>query len=288
MRVAESLEQMLEAQAVVGRAINWPLTSSGDERGKDAREIAQNQFTILSGATPFFWSGRCSEFVATAAEGLDMAEIIASPELLHVDRAWFWFECPRFTVNIRGERRPVVAVSAAWVKFQGSQDEAMIVAGFCRENGHPIPCMSTFVRAGESLAASVDPSSAVDGDFTADMTPVIRFVAAAGAFLRTKAPLSATSERVDRHARKRLARQGYTGDEIVKVITLRARERSDSVGAGESDVDWSHRWIVTGHWRQQWYPSVERHLPLWIHPFVKGPEDKPLKASGRPVMVVSR
>lgn len=41
-------------------------------------------------------------------------------------------------------------------------------------------------------------------------------------------------------------------------------------------VDWSHRWIVDGHWRNQYHPSTGDHVPTWIAPYVKGPEDKPL------------
>lgn len=43
-------------------------------------------------------------------------------------------------------------------------------------------------------------------------------------------------------------------------------------------IEWSHRWIVRGHWRHQPYgprdnPSYEWR---WINPYIKGPEDAPL------------
>jgi hypothetical protein len=40
--------------------------------------------------------------------------------------------------------------------------------------------------------------------------------------------------------------------------------------------EWSHRWVVRGHWREQWYPSEGVHRLIWIEAFVKGPEDRPL------------
>lgn len=44
----------------------------------------------------------------------------------------------------------------------------------------------------------------------------------------------------------------------------------------EARRDWSHRWLVSGHWRNQWYPSEGVHRPIWIDAFVKGPSDAPL------------
>jgi len=44
-----------------------------------------------------------------------------------------------------------------------------------------------------------------------------------------------------------------------------------------SSVEWSKRWMVRGHWRLQPYgPGKSLRKPLWIDPYVKGPEDKPL------------
>jgi len=42
-------------------------------------------------------------------------------------------------------------------------------------------------------------------------------------------------------------------------------------------VEWSRRWMVRGHWRNQPYGPgrTERRL-TWIDPYVKGPDDKPL------------
>ena len=63
----------------------------------------------------------------------------------------------------------------------------------------------------------------------------------------------------------------------VRVVTLR---RSAQAGPAESDElfgrEFSHRWIVRGFWRNQWYPSEGVHRLIWIDSYVKGPEDKPL------------
>jgi hypothetical protein len=81
-------------------------------------------------------------------------------------------------------------------------------------------------------------------------------------------------ERPDRAARRRLQRAGRTDDPAVRVIDLRAPAVSS--GSGANDREYHHRWIVKGHWRQQWYPSIEDHRPVWISPHVKGPDGAPL------------
>jgi hypothetical protein len=78
-----------------------------------------------------------------------------------------------------------------------------------------------------------------------------------------------------RQARRQAERQGHTLPEV-RVIRLR-ESATRSRGDAGSDVEWSHRWLVGEHWRNQWYPASGQHRPKLIHSYVKGPEDKPLK-----------
>lgn len=83
--------------------------------------------------------------------------------------------------------------------------------------------------------------------------------------------------RADRAMRRRFVREGRPEPSEVTVIELRrpvgAAEAQPPLGA---PVDWSHRWMVDGHWRNQYHPSDGSHVPTWIAPYVKGPDDKPL------------
>jgi hypothetical protein len=78
----------------------------------------------------------------------------------------------------------------------------------------------------------------------------------------------------DRASARRLARAGR-GVTPVRVISLRQPEVHGGPG---SDRTYHHRWVVRGHWRKQWYPSQQRNVPLWITPYVKGPDGAPLLA----------
>jgi hypothetical protein len=48
---------------------------------------------------------------------------------------------------------------------------------------------------------------------------------------------------------------------------------------------WKQRWLVRGHYRAQWYSSRNEHKIIWIAPYLKGPDDAPLK---QPVYEVVR
>lgn len=78
----------------------------------------------------------------------------------------------------------------------------------------------------------------------------------------------------NRASRRRAMRKGMPGK--VAVIALR-RQEGVSRHEGESVVEWSHRWVVRGHWRwQACGPGRAERKRIWIAPFVKGPEDKEL------------
>ena len=80
----------------------------------------------------------------------------------------------------------------------------------------------------------------------------------------------------DRASRKRLARmQDDPGR--VRTILLRRMERKETHDA--SGREYKHQWIVSGHTRQQWYPSTQEYKVIFIDPYLKGPEGAPLLPS---------
>ena len=90
----------------------------------------------------------------------------------------------------------------------------------------------------------------------------------------------------DRTQRRRLEREKCP-TEIV-VIQFRKRKYVNERGEETEEskkIDWSHRWIVGGHWRWQPYKDPasggEIKKRIWISPYVKGPEDKPLVAKSK-------
>jgi len=118
--------------------------------------------------------------------------------------------------------------------------------------------------------------------------PVARYFASLCAFMQQKILRTSTIS-AERHARKRLERQGFPHEPLIHVIELRRREplKHEVLNGGE-EIAWSCQWIVRGHWRQQFYPSKQETQPIWITPYVKGPEGKPLKPPRATVFAVIR
>lgn len=81
------------------------------------------------------------------------------------------------------------------------------------------------------------------------------------------------------HPRPWQARQQFDPAQHIPehlVVTLRSLEHKHGEPTGNAP-DWQYQWAVRGHWRQQFYASDRSHRPVWIQPYIKGPDDKPLK-----------
>lgn len=93
---------------------------------------------------------------------------------------------------------------------------------------------------------------------------------------------------VTRQRQRNVARIGWPGDPTVDVVELRRRRYEPSGMTDDERKEWSCRWLVSGHWRSQWYPSLGVHKTIWVSGYVKGPDDKPLVVKGPRVYSVIR
>jgi hypothetical protein len=60
-------------------------------------------------------------------------------------------------------------------------------------------------------------------------------------------------------------------------VDIHKSHKPSSQAKGERHVEWTHRWIVKGHWRQQAYgPKRQFRRPVYISSHIKGPDDLPL------------
>lgn len=112
-----------------------------------------------------------------------------------------------------------------------------------------------------------------------------RYILALFVLLRQRI-LVTSQHRPDRAARKRLERAGYEHEPLVRVVELRRKEVRDREHETHADVDWACRWVVGGHWHR--YHTREGLQPRWISPYLKGPNDKPLKPPRAKVFAVVR
>ena len=76
---------------------------------------------------------------------------------------------------------------------------------------------------------------------------------------------------------KRVASGRAPAPEAVRIITLRSQQPSGSYAAAPSGRIYRHRWTVSGHWRNQAIGKKwSERRPIYINPYLKGPQDKPL------------
>lgn len=82
-------------------------------------------------------------------------------------------------------------------------------------------------------------------------------------------------EQPSRALRKQMIRRKL----VPKAVTVIVLRRRKATGEGQNTVEWDHRWVRRGHWRQQWFGSheAERYQrAIYINPTICGPEHLPL------------
>lgn len=94
--------------------------------------------------------------------------------------------------------------------------------------------------------------------------------------LAAQANLAETDQqKTPRPERRRTEHAGLPARDV-RVIRLRRSIAADRDTEQCGGREWRHRWVVRGHWRNHWYPSLGDHRPKWIAPYLKGPADAPL------------
>jgi hypothetical protein len=103
--------------------------------------------------------------------------------------------------------------------------------------------------------------------------------------------LAVTEEQLPSKASaKRIARLDPNLLTAVRYVRLRHRRISpqDRESAGGPGMRYRHRWVVHGHWRNQYYPSRDDHRPIWIDDHLKGPDGAPILDPSKLVNVLRR
>lgn len=304
-RYFESVEMQHKAIKGVLAALNTPHIRDG--ASEHERVMWKDDLMVMSRATPFYWSSKCVEMVQTLMLDFNLNEIICSRELLPVQVAWHYFEKPLFhiTVNELPHKEfsaPVVAVSWAW-GINPDGEEMLSSTAWVNDPKWRLLVPWNVLWAsngkGESMGTRHDLQSSPEDKVTAfkEIDLLTKFTCCASTFLRQKL-LKTSTQTLERHARKRLEKETKsTVISPVTVVYMRSlEENSRGVAAGSNatqdttqDIrEYDFQWTVRGHVRQQYYASQGVHLPIYIHPYLKGPEDKPLKPRSTSIIAVSR
>lgn len=89
--------------------------------------------------------------------------------------------------------------------------------------------------------------------------------------------IAVEKQKMPRQFRRHEGKDTTAAEQIVSVVRLR-RSAAQAMDQYESESrEWQHRWWVSGHMRAQWYPSENSHKVIWIAPYLKGPDGKPVR-----------
>lgn len=201
----------------------------------------------------------------------------------NVSSAFAVFERPTLFIRTGGRTDALSALVWTCAFSVAHQEFWLSIRGLGWASGIAVP---VWWSDGGSVGGPA-PSGDEDATFQAERSSIIRWICAASMFIEQEIVKREVCQ-APRAFRKRAERLGRE-DSTCHVVTLRREHTSEQGASSEhSDVEWSHRWVVRGHWRRQWFPARSAHAPVWIHPHIKGPADKPLREPKPTVYSVTR
>lgn len=283
MGYSQALEQQV---AVLGHVRDLRRTD-GSGWGDSEEEMER----MLAYADTYYWARPICTLMQHASVELPPTWRW-TPEMLPTREGFIWFEQPIGWKGLtEANVSPTVLSAVAWSSgvIQETGEHVLNVCGFTAGSRHPMPLMLVQMTKGQSIQDRIeDPSlMKLEGQYLATGGCMLLTLAACLTFLQQRI-LIAPKHRADRPARRRLERQGYQSEPLIRVVELRRRQTRSEHSNEHEAVEWSCQWIVSGHWRNQWYPSLNDYQPRWIMPYVKGPEDAPLKPPRAKVFAVVR
>jgi hypothetical protein len=263
----------------------------------DAKKRARLEWYAdsLSGAVPFTWSDAAFERLAASASAFPTDVVLMPLDLVEPVQLWFFPTAP--WNDVPGSNNYNCRTSAVLIARADRFDDesaGFVVALFWELRGTPrrfIPAMdsqwrdgqSWFSASGEDWAARRIELGTEDSIHLGEWT---RLAIAGQFWLRSKVAALARAS-ADRGARRRLRRAGNVTTPLVVSLREVDDQQRETDGDGKA-VDWTCRWVVRPHWRQQYLPSTGMRRPTLIESYVKGPADKPLRVHAGVSYRVSR
>lgn len=260
----------------------------------------------LTRATPYYWSGKTTELVRQSREAFNLDEIVVTRHLAHCDIGWMWFpDVPPFYIQMPDMEMQSPVKAITWYNFghlPQTSDKVRPFLGLTAWCEGPythnlMPTLWACMDIGQPLSSQIEDSrlhfhGTYDDKTDGEIRAMKQFFVASQTFVRQKF-FSLAEAPLERAARKRLERTGAKAtflERQIQVVQLRKTVQSPhhpSIEPREAP-EWKEQWWVGQHTRQQWYPSLQEHLPVIILPYIKGPEGLPLKARTTPLYSVTR
>lgn len=279
---AESLDGLLEAigfwQTAEDELIRIFLDDLGHHGGANPiatpRAFRRWATTALGDAEPFYVSAEMTALIEHAADSVPPLSLTS--DYLPVPNGWLWFSTP-----LSHPPTPPIPIQAIhW--FPQLADDGLIgivIHAYGRYQGRIMFDGLSTLKLGEELGADDAPDQQ-------SITRVERVLAAFYLFIQQEIVTTARQQVSNRGARRRLAQALGRDDPAWRTVELRRLVHEGT--PNERSVEWQHSWLVSGHWRRQFYPKSGTHTPKWIAPYIKGDPSLPLKPTTRRLFLVRR
>lgn len=257
----------------------------------------------LKRADTFCWWAEPMHAVSVAADSLPRATKLQRG-LTPTACGWWWFTEP-LPVRTTNDHEHMVAVLWWWSLQDGIP--GIVFSCYVQGGDAPIPTTRAFWPETYTvdqflgiMQASYDRryTDTFKDDLLLSRDTTLKTIDFLGRFFTSgclwmqQRILVTTPGHVERHERKRMEKAGMTRPADIQVIQLRRRASTphEPVPEGLTEKqarEWTCRWVVNGHWRQQPYRTTGEVRPVFIEPYMKGPDDKPLRVRPR-VYAVTR
>ncbi|MGW2845392.1 hypothetical protein [Streptomyces sp. NPDC001274] len=187
-------------------------------------------------------------------------------------------------VDANGVRIPVEA--CAWGPYEGELLLWLLMSrgrlasevariGRYKVEEDAIPPLIPISAATLPITAEPSPLAEVDPQLP---QPVVAALAAAWLLMQQPQLVDRKQERADKATARAYARDGQRPPEVT-IVDLRRQytPQDQDPDAGSDQRTYRHRWIVSGHWRNQAHgPARSLRRQTWVPAHVKGPEGAPL------------
>jgi hypothetical protein len=169
--------------------------------------------------------------------------------------------------------------------------DAEMLHRYVQEHAIPTPRLSTLHFDGwpwgtnYCLGQTEEEVEKYEWVFHHDEGPVVemrRFLASFWRLIQQRIAIPVLHQ-VDRATRRRAERVLTQVSPEITVVTLRRLKHPDRWDPDHEPepANYSHRFPVDGHWRNQWFPSLKQHRRILIPLYIKGPDHLPLVVKDR-------
>lgn len=258
----------------------------------DPEEHDLPHIKALEQAEPFFWSTQCCQLIEKVA--ISIPDYTLTESSLPTPHGFMWFQKPLvLPANLyANDYLPISAIS--W-NVNSERDGCVFVGFYSIHNlNRCAPTSASWLQFGKSIFSEfselVNYNKHMHYYHREEFDIKIRCISACLSFIEQNILIAPHIE-VPRSTRRRMPPKEILPIEpFVHVVQLRRKiyQEPSHVQPSANPAEWSCQWFVRGHWRQQWYPGSKIHKPKWIAPYVKGPEDKPLKTPRTTLFAVTR